>query len=88
MEAGLEVASFDINFTSLLTCTAYEVLLVKGGGAGNTCPSLNFKYGHYFYVFIRSRLCPCRYLTHLNVVCHHFIQSHVAVSRPGRLSEF
>ena len=34
MEAGLEVASFDINFTSLLTCTAYEVLLVKGGGGG------------------------------------------------------
>ena len=34
MEAGLEVISFDINFTSLLTCTGYEVLLVKGGRGG------------------------------------------------------
>ena len=35
--------SFDINFTSLLTCTGYEVLLVKGGwgggGAGTHVPS-------------------------------------------------
>ena len=44
-----------------------------------------FKYGHYFCVSIRSRLCPCRYLTHLNVFSCHFIQSHVAVSRPCRL---
>ena len=41
-----------------------------GGGVHMSLHNgLNFIYGHYFCIF-RSRLCPCRYLTHLNIVCH------------------
>ena len=55
MEAGLEVASFDINFTSLLTCTAYEVLLVKGGGGGREHMSLaEFQIRSLFLCFYKE----------------------------------
>ena len=33
--------------------------------------SLNFKHG--CFAFLKSRPCPCRYLTHLHAVCRHFI---------------
>ena len=32
---------------------------------------LNFKHG--CFAFLKSRPCPCRYLTHLHAVCRHFI---------------
>ena len=54
MEAGLEVASFDINFTSLLTCTAYEVLLVKGGGGREHMSLAEFQIRSLFLCFYKE----------------------------------
>ena len=57
-----------------------------GGGGGSYVPAINCKYSHF--AFLRSRPCPCRYLTHLYVVCCHFIKFYVTGSMPCRLLEF
>ena len=59
---------------------------LSGGWGGWYVPAINCKYSHF--AFLRSRPCPCRYLTHLYVVCCHFIKFYVTGSMPCRLLEF
>ena len=54
---------------------------------GYVCPWSEFQIWP-FRIFLKSRPCPCWYLTDIYVVCHHSLQSFVSVSRPCCLSEF
>ena len=82
-----------INLKLQITCMymyhAEFLFPIKGlsqGGGGFVIPSMNFKSGHFH--ILRNRPCPCQYLTHLCVICPHFLQSYVAVSRSCHLSEY
>ena len=56
-------------------------LLRPSWGRGGVCMSLIWISNWLFHV-LRSRPYPCQYLTHLYVVCCHFIYSFVTVLRP------
>ena len=57
---------------------------VGGGGMYIVCLQSELEYNR-FHV---SRSKPRRYLTHLYVICRHFIKSYVTVLRPSFLLEF
>ena len=42
----------------------------------------------WLFRILRSWSCPCWYLAHLYVICCHFIESCVTISRPCCLSKF
>ena len=57
------------------------ILLRPSWGSGGVCMSLIWISNWLIHV-LRSRPYPCQYLTHLYVVCCHFIYSFVTVLRP------
>ena len=57
------------------------ILLRPSWGSGGVCMSLIWISNWLFHV-LRSRPYPCQNLTHLYVVCCHFIYSFVTVLRP------
>jgi len=57
-----------------------------GGERGYVCPEFEFQIRSFR--ILRSRPCPCRYLTQLYIICHLFIWSYVAVSKPCCLLKF
>ena len=46
---------------------------MEGGRGGGGYVSSSSEFQIRSFGILRRRLCPCRYLTHLCVVCHHFI---------------
>ena len=51
------------------------------GGGGGVCVSLIW-ISNLVVSILRSRPCPCWYLTQLYVVCRHFVYSFITVLRP------
>ena len=66
--------------------TAKKEALLGGWGGGMYIVCLQSELAYNRFHVSRSK--PRRYLTHLYVICRHFIKSYVTVLRPSFLLEF